>query len=869
MFSRRSFLKSMSVMTAAGVTVINMPGVTKALAKATEEKKKVLELDKPYLGTGLIIASLAQLTTAGIVANGASIIQDADALDPKDIIIANDKIAIAIGVISPDPWGYPVGSVLDMAQVSGKAGKSVADGFKSGSLKVSEDRLWDMRLLMNSWDSWSPSNCGTPSFEIVENYKFDDKSAPNPALKVILEYKENSPDDPQTFTEPMIIETYYSLAPQDDYVKVKSIIKNSTSKTFKARATGFNFSSKSTRLTSPGTTVYNENTKKAQNDFIAIYHPEYTNGLIVPGVEDVYEGTGYADSYSMYDYAPNTQTEIVAYMRTDSTRDISNTTDQMLEIKGVPASEIIIVSGQLLDNNKKPIPNGIVGVERTNGEDWTFVTWASANDKGEYSIKLTRPNKLEEYRLYGMEEDYAITTDAEKLVLSGSLPKGENVAITTAPLTLTKAVPLVVNVKDQNGKPLYSKIQIMGLHRPTVGYIANSLFYSDFENNGVNKVLVAPGDFEIEVSNGIDFFTKGVRIKGNTETDKEINVTLETVGDLRAEGWYNTDLHHHTYKSDACTSPEEFVRSNLGAAINVAYVSDHDDSSANIEVFNVIKDNKLDIEFIPGVEISASWSHFNVLPRSQAARDFMLSTSKESGGKYKFNQYGYFKDIVDSVHAKDMYFIANHPWSFYGLFSAENLGNVYGGNYDQYDLIEMNGDYSGDEDNVSTINSARERWTKALTGGKKYFLTGSSDTHDVFKTLGKYITYSGMGRTFVKVQDKNNLLDDFAKQMALGHAYVSNGPLLSPSDEQMFGNTFNVKNGENFEISLPVKSVNGIAKVEIYGKDGLVAEQKFNNPTDAVFKQAVKATADNWYQVVVTDSKNKQAHANPYFITVS
>ncbi|CAM3833747.1 CehA/McbA family metallohydrolase [Parendozoicomonas haliclonae] len=857
----------MSVVTAAGVTVISLPGCATALNKfgKSNSQEGVRPLDTPYLGKGLIIASLGQLASQGIIREGESLIPGGDALKSKDIIIANDKIAITVGVLSPDPWGYPVGSVLDMAQVSGTIQNNVADSFKSGHLVASDDRLWDMRLLMNSWDSWGPSNCGTPTFEIVENYTFDNTSAANPALKVSLEYKENSAADPQTFTDPLIIETYYSLAPGDDYVKVKSLIINNTAKTFKSRATGYNFSSKSTSLTSPGRTVYNENNQKAQNDFIAIYNPEYTNGLIVPGVEDVYVGTGYADSYSTYDYLPLTQTEIVAFMRTDAVRDIANTTEQMLDIKGVPASERVVISGILLDDAQNPIPNGVVGVERTDGKAWTFVTWVAANQNGEYEVQLNRPGKIDEYRLYGMEENYAITPDSEKLVLSGAMPAGDNVAIKAAPLKLKKTVPVTVNVTDQNGNPLYSKIQVLGIKRNVVDYLANNLFFTDFDGKGKNVVLVAPGEFEIEVSNGIDFFAKGVRFKGHTDKDTQINITLDSIGDLRKEGWYNADLHHHVNKSDACTSPENFIRSNLAAGTSIAFTSDHDDSSANIDVTTLIGKHKLDIEHIPAVEISASWSHFNVVPKSKKARDFMLDLSEKTGGKYKFDQYDLFKNIVDSVHSKDMYFIANHPWISYGLFYAEELNKVPGGYYGQYDLIELNAGVS-EASNIKTMESARQRWTKALSGGKKYFLTGSSDTHDVLDSTG---TYTGLARTFVKVNDKANVLDAYAEGLALGHGYASYGPLMFPSDSQMFGETFKVQKGDHFEISLPVKSVNGIAKIEIFGKEGVVSTQKVNNAAEMIFTQNVKTDVDNWYQVVVTDSKGKSAFANPYFVTVS
>jgi len=114
-----------------------------------------------------------------------------------------------------------------------------------------------------------------------------------------------------------------------------------------------------------------------------------------------------------------------------------------------------------------------------------------------------------------------------------------------------------------------------------------------------------------------------------------------------------------------------------------------------------------------------------------------------------------------------MVFIVNHPWISYGLFYAQALSSIPGGYYDQYDLIELNAAVRENSDE-KTMASARARWTKALTRGKKYFLTAASDTHDVLKTGGNA-----------------NLLDDFATQLGLGHSYASYGPLMFLVGEQI------------------------------------------------------------------------------------
>lgn len=114
-----------------------------------EGSSQATGLAAPYYGDQLLIASLSQLRDKGLAKEGESLIGDADALLDNDIVISNGKMAATICVDTPDPWGYPVGSLVDLATVQGDAGDNLADAYKNGSLTVSNDRLWDMRLLMS------------------------------------------------------------------------------------------------------------------------------------------------------------------------------------------------------------------------------------------------------------------------------------------------------------------------------------------------------------------------------------------------------------------------------------------------------------------------------------------------------------------------------------------------------------------------------------------------------------------------------------------------------------------------------------------------------------------------------------------------
>lgn len=826
-----------------------------------EGSSQATGLAAPYYGDQLLIASLSQLRDKGLAKEGESLIGDADALLDNDIVISNGKMAATICVDTPDPWGYPVGSLVDLATVQGDAGDNLADAYKNGSLTVSNDRLWDMRLLMNSWDTWTPSTCGDITFEVVEDYQFDEHSEKGAALKVTCEYKEKSPTDTQDFETPLILSTYYALGAEDDYMKIKTVFENNGAQTYHDRAVGYSLSSKSTSVFSPGVEFYSEDPAAQINDFTTIYNPEYTVGLLTPGIDDVWVDTGYSDTYKTMSFEAGTTSEIVGYLRVDNTTDISAVTNQLMDIKNVPASARVEIRGTVVDDTGAPVPHANVAIERQFGENWKPLTWCTADENGTYSITVPKIDNLSEYRLYGMAENYAITPKENRPLVSGTLSADETPVCEIVPLVLSKAVKLDVNVTDQNGTPIPAKIKINGVNRCVVDYIANDLFFTDLDKTGHAEVLVYPGDYELSVSSGVNFFSENTIVKGNTNEDTTLNITVDRIEDLRDQGWYNVDMHHHVNKGDACTKPINWVKSTLAEGMTILFSSDHDDATANHEISEIVSENECDAVHIPGVEISASWSHFNAVPTDEEGRNYMLDPST----KYKFNQYAPFPEMVDSVHERNMLFIANHPWIGYGLFNEQSIDSIPGGYYDQFDLIELNGGIT-DEKNEQAMDSARVLWTESLSGGKVYFLTGGSDTHDVLDSTANRC--SGEIRNFVKMDTNvESIENELPVQLMNGHGYVSSGPLMFPSDDAMFGDTFSIGEQGSMDYTLPVQAVNGLDKIEVYSQDGLVDTYTFEGaPETGTYTITLQPTEKSWYQFVVTDTLGLHAYSNPIFL---
>ena len=55
----------------------------------------------------------------GAKADGSTpVFQGGFGKNPNDILIMNDKVGIVLAVGTPDPWGYPGGSILDAGRVT-------------------------------------------------------------------------------------------------------------------------------------------------------------------------------------------------------------------------------------------------------------------------------------------------------------------------------------------------------------------------------------------------------------------------------------------------------------------------------------------------------------------------------------------------------------------------------------------------------------------------------------------------------------------------------------------------------------------------------------------------------------------------------
>ncbi|MDO4542006.1 MAG: CehA/McbA family metallohydrolase [Bacillota bacterium] len=833
-----------------------------------------------YSDESICIAQMSDLD----LAPGETFIKTGEAIGQNDIVIFNNTMAIAIGAETRDPWGYPAGSVLDVARVYLEDGTNgdLKTAYSNGKISTDYDRVWDIQFLMNNWDSWAPNNAGVVTYEVVR-FDFDnnqeyalDSDQGLPTLKLAKKYTVKGDFD---------VITYYSMSPDADYAYMTTYAKNNSSQSVENIKSGYS-------LTHEGD--FDDCTYSAgQSDVASLPYHHFTTAytentavtLAVPN-QVTQIGTsatsGYQDLYCTSTFAPNDSKYYNGRIIMDNHGDIDRVIDFLMDQEGLTDDNKVQISGET--NVSEPV----VVVKKTYGPETTKTfTWKVGDAEGAYDITLPSLGTGESYSVFVEKEGYAASSP--QVITANDF--NDNIC-TLEDFQLEKKVPVTFHITDLKGNPIYGKV-IVDNEYPTVRYTGDATFLT--ETKGIVETSISPGDYSATVyGEGYNFYCLPKEITGNTAKDY-VSVGINMKFTLDNTDWLSADVHHHSNKNDGYSSADTVVLSQLAAGLDVAVISDHDFTSENKTAYDFIKENDYDINFYPSVEISCSWAHFNVLPQNERAYELLLK------GAVRFDQFADYNDIVNAVHDLgktendgDDYIGAtitqNHPYITYGLAYADKYGVIPGKydengdispdfDYDAYDTVEINGAtlaYGLLVDahyNNQVYDDAMNDWTKHLHNKiKAHYLVGGSDVHDVLMTYKTF--YSGVTRTVAFAEGSSDM-DTIEAGLAFtnaansGNSYITCGPLLFP--DKMFGEQYETE--KDFTISIDAKSITGIKTVQLYGNDGetyklLDTVELKDAPAEYTYKytDSLDKGDYNWYSVKVTAADGKYAISNPYWV---
>lgn len=812
--------------------------------------------------------------------------------NPNDILITNGKVGIVLAAGTPDPWGYPGGSILDAGRVTSvPAGATDLKGATFG-----EDTTLTTQFLFNSWDAWAPSNAGIVYFDLVK-YNFKTKQIDDangmPAVQVKRKFAVPYNNEGKSVARDLDVISYYSIAPGKDYAYMIDTVKNNGAAFNTMTDNEVCISNKGgdgidTKTIAALTAA---NTYNFVTDAGGKPTRQFSTTLISPGLNPGSDGrnhpfagftgaTGYREfKFSNLDYVEGESRLYESYLMIDNQASWQKVYDFWAGYKGLDKFN---VSGSVADTNGKPVPYPAVVIYRGS----TFYGWVMGDENGEYTANLPKENSTQQY--YLQVEATGKTVGAPSTTFtSATVPAGGIDLKAGADL-----VPVTFNFKDPNNNPVWGRVAVGNV--PTVAFTGKNYFFSDNAADGsVTKgkvtALVAPGNYSATCyGEGFGFYsytsnstTYSQTITGNTDTNRNHNIVINKILSAPTD-WFSIDNHHHGQRSDAFSPPEVVAKAQITAGLDVLTLDDHEYIIDNPFVYDWAK--KMAAKgYMPSEEITPSWAHFDIMPQTKNAFTRFLDRAQKNA---TVNANSSLQGIIDDGHNAGVAVGANHPNSWYGLFWADDNNTVPGGMSEDFDGIEA-------QFSTTTLNEVISIWNAYLTGGthrgvkitKPHYIYASTDIHN--SGTG---TNTGARRSYVYVKDGaakskadyDGFSLEFARSQAAGHSYNSSGVFVTPTDGKMFGNTYKTDASGTFTATFNISSLNDITDIYVFGSTGTttatgsfplkncVSRTTFTGSELSKSKDFTikvdNVKGKQWYAIAAVSSAGKLAFTNPIWV---
>ncbi|GAC29897.1 CehA/McbA family metallohydrolase [Brumicola pallidula] len=730
------------------------------------------------------LAFTAQSHAAVSIIQGKTIIPAGNATADNDLTVRNSKLAFSLAVGSTPPWGVARGCIVDIANVK-----------KDGTL--SDDRVAFADFIPNNWSSW-PNTYQT--VDIVKDTKDE------AIVEITRDFGE------------VIINTVYSLAADSDLIHVKTTMTNEGEPLADMLSGYALWPDGGHKFAVPGYASQDEKVvNNTLSDRFIGYDANWAIALHAPYMTQVrYQSR---DLYTKHSLKKSESISFEGDYQVLASGDLAPVVSAEIERKNLQAGTL---TGSVKTQGNKVVSEPAVVVLKS---DVPYI-WVMG-ESGQYSIDLP----VGEYQVYATGKGYS---DSKKHDVS--IKNNESKTLSFDDLLAPGQVN--IHVTDaQTTTALDAKVQIEKGNKPLIEFFGAKTFFTELDNVGHAQFTLAPGDYQLKVSSGGDFVAKPVLIDTSIVPNKTIDlvVAIPVSTYPPQHGWYAGDLHHHSDVLEGSTPAEYLVRSQLAAGLNVTFVSDHDSTKNNADI-QALSD-KRGVPFIPSIEISPSWGHFNVFPVEIGAQ---LSVDPGVDDIHNI--------IKDARHMGATVVASNHPYIPYGYLSSLSKNTAPGGFNPTIDLIEINAvvDYN------KAIEKARQLWSEGLP----YYYTAGSDTHDVWNET------SGRNRMFVYTGSKPDA-NAFAQAMKNGRSYASFGPVIYPQNV-MFGDTVMLAKNQPQSVSFDLLSVSGLKSVQLIGNDGVISEQTLTGENASVVFDLPQLSG--WVSLVVEDKKGHKAFSNPIWL---
>jgi hypothetical protein len=740
------------------------------------------------LGTVFILLAAGGPAVAAVrVLLGPTPIVKGDARAAGDITVVNEKLAFALAVQSAAPYGVPRGALIDLAPV--------LDG------KIGRDRVVFADFIPNNWSAWP------------NTYQHVDIVERGPERAVIRTARDWGQ---------VTVTTVYTLDANSDHAEIEVTMVNGGATALPGLLSGLTLWPNSGFFF--GATgmqdVPQGKTGEAQAHRVVAYDADWSIVLLADYFDHI--GDESKDLYLLHTLGAGQTRTFEGWLQVNSSGDLSSVLTAQIARNHSASGR---VHGAVLCHGR-PVTEPVVVVEK-NGAPYAWVV----GHAGRYDMTLPAG----EYILYATAK-----YSAQSRKLAVRVSAGSDQVRDFRDLETPAQIDFVVK-NAANVAPLDARISIAEGYKPFVEFLGRRTFFTELDRKGRVDVPIAPGKYVFSVSSGGGFLGPDRQIPIEVAPDAVVaaEVRLNRQFDPSARGWYGADLHHHADQAEAVTPPADLARSQLAAGLDVLFVSDHD-STVNHQALESIAERR-GITFIPGVELSPSWGHFNAYPLAPG-QPLAIDTSTASVTDL-FNEARRLGAIIVQV---------NHPFIPYGYFTSVAAGVAPGGFDPSFDLMEINESAPADDDRV-----VRTLW-KFWNDGHRYYLSAGTDTHDVWNFR------SGAVRVYAH-PDGPVSAQSFAQALAAGHGYVTHEPLIFPS--VMFGDERRVEADQPFELGFDLDSVAGLKSVQLIGQGSPVSSRSFaGGPQAAHVDFSLRASRACWYALVVENVKGQKAYTDPIWI---
>jgi Carboxypeptidase regulatory-like domain len=742
----------------------------------------------------MLLAALALLV--GVVSAHAEVrvlvgptpIRAGNATAATDITVVNEQLAFALAVGSPVPYGVPRGALIDIAPVThGEIGR---------------DRVVFADFIPNNWSAWPNT------YQHVEVLEAGPLQA---RIRAVRDWGK------------VRIETLYTLKADSDRLIISTTMTNEGDSTLTDLLSGLTLWPNSGFLFAvPGLAGLNEGPAAgALAKRVSAYDDNWTVTLHAPYLDHV--GSGSRDMFLRHTLKPGESRSFEGWLQVGSSGDLAPVLAAEIEQQHVAAGRI---HGRVTSRADAPLERPVVIVEK-NGKPYAWVL----GREGNYDLPLP----VGEYSLYATGRGYSQSGSQSVTVSPGS----EQILDFAQ---LQEPGRIEFSVKNaKTSAPLDARIAIESGNKPVVQFLGRQTFFTALSPKGRADVPIAPGDYRFTVSAGAGFLARDVEIRALVTPGHTVhsNVLITPLFDPPARGWYAADLHHHADQAEAVTPPGDLARSQLAAGLDVLFVSDHDATVNHAALLAIAQARG--VPFIPGIELSPSWGHFNAYPLHAGAK-LAIDTSTAS-----------ISELLQEARREGATVVqVNHPFIPYGYFASLAAGVAPGGFDGRFDLVEINSANSSDDPKV--LARLWQYWNE----GKPYYLTAGSDTHDVWNEQ------SGRVRMYAHLEGRVTAAN-FAAALKAGHAYATYGPLIFPS--VLFGTRLPVKPGQAVTLGFDLGSVAGLKEVQLIG-DGTIRETRTLAADQQTIHVDFKLTGARagWYSLLVEDQAGRKAYTNPIWI---